>query len=108
MPSVSTIKSRKQLEAIQTAPSDERVNNSLYLGSNVSDAEVEAIYALTHVDLMPETNNVGVTVLTAMGAASSRDRRPLRHRAGPRRSGLRRRRRHPPENGSLAANVLWS
>ena len=69
----SAVSLHEKLAKIQSAPSDERRNNGLYLGSLPNAPEVNTIYVITHVDLIPESNGRGLALLKAMRDSSSRE-----------------------------------
>jgi len=61
----------EKLAKIQSAPRDERRNNGLYLGSFPDASGFNTIYVITHVDLIPESNRQGLTLLKAMRDSAS-------------------------------------
>jgi quinol monooxygenase YgiN len=69
----STVQFREKLIGIQAAPYDERVNRGLYLGPIATGSRPEAIYVLTHVDLIPESNGQGLALLKTMRDSSSQE-----------------------------------
>jgi quinol monooxygenase YgiN len=70
---MNTTSFHEKLAKIQSAPSDERRNNGLYLGSFPNASGFNAIYVITHVDLIPESNGRGLTLLKGMRNSSSQE-----------------------------------
>jgi quinol monooxygenase YgiN len=64
---------REELKAIQSASLDERVDNGLFVGSNYEESPAEAVYVLTHVDIAPEHNEDGPTLLRDMRTISAKE-----------------------------------
>ena len=69
----STADFNEKMDEIQSAPSDERRNNALYVGSLPSAPGSNTIYVITHVDLIPESNGKGLALLKAVRDSSSRE-----------------------------------
>jgi quinol monooxygenase YgiN len=69
----STANFNEKMAKIQSAPSDERRNNALYVGSIPSVPGSNTIYVITHVDLIPESNGKGLALLKTMRDSSSRE-----------------------------------
>jgi len=75
----STTQFRDKLKAIANAPYDERVNNGLYLGPAQSQLPKEAIYVLTHVDVVPPSKDACMELLKGMSADTPKDGGFLRY-----------------------------
>jgi quinol monooxygenase YgiN len=73
----SIVELRHRLEAIQSAPLDERLENGLFVGSIRKESPTEAVYVLTHVDIAPEHNEGGSKLLQSMRAASAKEQGSL-------------------------------
>jgi quinol monooxygenase YgiN len=69
----STVQFRDKLKAIEDAPYDERVNNGLFLGPVKSDGRAGAIYAVTHVDVIPPGKDECMAALKAMSVDTPND-----------------------------------
>lgn len=69
----STLDFRKQLEAIASAPYDQRIGNGIIVEPVKRERPTDSIYVLTHVDVMPEHLDDCVALLRTMGIDSSRD-----------------------------------
>ena len=52
-PLISTVKFREKLKTVQNAPYDERVNNLLYFRQHATNIRRNAVYVVTHVDVIP-------------------------------------------------------
>src|ERR1700719_578748 len=48
-----TAQFRDAIKAIQSSPNDERVNNGLYVGPVDAARAADAVYVVTHVDVVP-------------------------------------------------------
>ena len=68
-----TTQFRDKLKAIQDAPYDERVNNSLYLGQGPNENRTGAIYAVIHIDVIPPGKDECMAALKAMSVDSAKD-----------------------------------
>jgi (4S)-4-hydroxy-5-phosphonooxypentane-2,3-dione isomerase len=75
----STLKFRRDLMAIESAPSDERVENGLFAGPIRNESPTGAVYVLTHVDLTREHIDDGSALLQAMRADSTKEAGNLRY-----------------------------
>jgi quinol monooxygenase YgiN len=64
---------RRELEAIQSAPLDERAANGLFVGPIRKESPDEAVFVLTHVDIAPENNDEGPTLLRDMRTISAKE-----------------------------------
>jgi quinol monooxygenase YgiN len=62
-----------KLAKIQSAPSDERRNSGLYFGPLPNARGLNTIYVITHVDLIPQSNGRGLTLLKAMRDSASQE-----------------------------------
>jgi quinol monooxygenase YgiN len=69
----STLHFRDRLNEIQGAPYDERILSGLHLGPVRDEHKPGAIYALTHVDVVPQHLNDGLALLRAMGVDTAKD-----------------------------------
>lgn len=61
------------LKAIGNAPFDRRLNNGLYVDSRYSEKQGDAIYVLTHVDVVPPSNDDCMTLLKSMSVDTPKD-----------------------------------
>jgi quinol monooxygenase YgiN len=77
--SSSILQLRHELTAIQSAPPDERVENGIFVGPIQKESPAEAVYVLTHVDVTPEHNEDGLSLLQTMRADSAKERGNLRY-----------------------------
>jgi quinol monooxygenase YgiN len=68
-----TAQFRDKLKAIQDAPYDERVNNGLYVGPVKSESRSDAIYVVTHVDVIPPSKDDCIAALKAMSTDTAKD-----------------------------------
>jgi quinol monooxygenase YgiN len=75
----STTQFRDKLKAIANAPYDERVNNGLYVGPAQSQHPRDAIYVLTHVDVIPTSKDACMELLKGMSADTPKDAGNLRY-----------------------------
>jgi len=64
---------REKLKTIQNAPYDERVNNLLYSGQDATEARGDAIYVVTHVDVVPPAKDDCMALLKNMSADTAKD-----------------------------------
>lgn len=69
----STTQFRDKLKAIANAPYDERVNNGLYAGPAPSQNPKDAIYVLTHVDVVPPSKDASMELLKGMSTDTPKD-----------------------------------
>jgi len=69
----STMQFRDKLKAIESAPYDERINNGLYIGQGNNESRSGAIYALTHVDVIPAGKDDCMAALKAMSLDTAND-----------------------------------
>lgn len=68
----STVQFRDKLKAIQNAPYDERINNGLYVGAQGQPTK-DALYVLTHVDVVPPSKDACMAALKDMSADTPKD-----------------------------------
>jgi len=76
--SANTTDTREKLAALRNAPTDERVHVGLSVGPVASAAAREAIYVVTHVDVIPPRKDDGVAALRRLGDESRRGAGNLR------------------------------
>jgi quinol monooxygenase YgiN len=57
---------RENLTKVQSAPSDERRNNGIYVGLFPNNPGLNSIFVVTHVDLIPDSLRQGLSHLKAM------------------------------------------
>jgi quinol monooxygenase YgiN len=69
----STMQFRDKLKAIESAPYDERINNGLYVGQGKNESQSGAIYAVTHVDVIPAGKDDCMAALKAMSLDTAND-----------------------------------
>jgi quinol monooxygenase YgiN len=69
----STAELVEKLKAIGDAPFDRRLNNGLYVGSSSSVKQPNAIYVLTHVDVVPQSKDGCMALLKAMSVDAPKD-----------------------------------
>jgi (4S)-4-hydroxy-5-phosphonooxypentane-2,3-dione isomerase len=69
----NTLRFRDRLNSIQSAPSDERVGRMLDLGRGNSEPGSGEIYVLTHVDVTPDHQNDGLTLLREISIETAGD-----------------------------------
>lgn len=71
----STLHFRKQLEAIASAPDDQRIGNGIIVepAKRKSESRKASIYVLTHVDVMPEHLEDCLALLKTMSIDTSGD-----------------------------------
>jgi quinol monooxygenase YgiN len=63
---------REKIAAMRNAPTDERVHTALSIGPGGSRPPRDAIYVVTHVDVVPPLKDAGVTALKELAEASRR------------------------------------
>jgi quinol monooxygenase YgiN len=63
----------EKLKAIGNAPFDRRLANGLYVGSSGSIKDRNAIYVLTHVDVIPQNKDGCMALLKAMSVETPKD-----------------------------------
>jgi quinol monooxygenase YgiN len=68
--SQSTTQTREKLQAIRNAPIDERVHTGVSTGPLAPGAAGDAVYVVTHVDVIPPRKDDGLAALTALGDAA--------------------------------------
>lgn len=62
-----------KLQTIGSAPYDRRLANGLYVGSSSSVKDRNAIYVLTHVDVIPQNKDGCMSLLKAMSVDTPKD-----------------------------------
>jgi quinol monooxygenase YgiN len=62
-----------KLQTIGNAPFDRRLGNGLYVGSSSSVSEPNAVYVLTHVDVIPANKDGCMALLKAMSIDTPKD-----------------------------------
>jgi len=67
-----------QLNAMAAAPPDERVLAGTWLGPALNPISADAIWVVTHVDVMPSYADQAVVILKALGEASAKEPGNLR------------------------------
>jgi quinol monooxygenase YgiN len=71
--SAGAVQFQEQLKPIQDAPNDQRVTHALYSGQGASMDRAEAIYVVTHVDVIPAGTDACLAALKAMSVDSPKD-----------------------------------
>jgi quinol monooxygenase YgiN len=69
----STTQFRDKLKALANAPYDERINNGLYVGPAQGQRPKDAIYVLTHVDVVPPSKDACMDLLKGMSVDTPKD-----------------------------------
>jgi quinol monooxygenase YgiN len=69
---------REKIAAMRNAPTDERVHGGLSVGPIATTASRDAIYVVTHVDVIPPRKDDGVAALKRLGDESRRGEGNLR------------------------------
>jgi quinol monooxygenase YgiN len=69
---------RHKLAALRAAPIDERVHGALSVGPIAAAPAGDAVYVVTHVDVIPPRKDDGVAALSRLGESSRRDDGNLR------------------------------
>ena len=64
---------REKLKTIQNAPYDERVNGLLYSGQDATENRPNAVYVVTHVDVVPPAKDQCMAMLKNMSADTAKD-----------------------------------
>jgi quinol monooxygenase YgiN len=62
-----------RLKGIGNAPFDRRLNNGLYVDSRYNEKHRDAIYVLTHVDVVPPSKDDCMTLLKSMSVDTPKD-----------------------------------
>jgi quinol monooxygenase YgiN len=75
----STAQFRDKLKPIANAPYDERVNSGLYVGSAQGATAPGAVYAVTHVDVVPTSKDACMALLKDMHADTPKDAGNVRY-----------------------------
>jgi len=68
-----TAQFRDAIKAIQGSPNDERVNNGLYVGAVDAARVTDAVYVVTHVDVVPPRKDDCVALLKDMAEETRKD-----------------------------------
>jgi quinol monooxygenase YgiN len=68
--SPTTAQMRERVQAIRNAPLDERVHTAASVGPLASGPGGDAVYVVTHVDVIPPRKEDGLTALKLLGDAS--------------------------------------
>lgn len=63
----------EKLKTAGNAPFDRRINNGLYVGSSSNAKQTDAIYVLTHVDVIPASKDNCMAQLKAMSVDTPKD-----------------------------------
>ena len=71
--SANTVQFRQELNAIEDAPYDERIANALYRGQGAGKSPADAIYVVTHVDVIPPGKDACMAALKAMSEDTAKD-----------------------------------
>jgi len=69
----ATAEFRDKLKAIQNAPYDERVTSALYVGRGESGNSADAVYAVTHVDVIPPGKDDCMAALQTMSVDTAKE-----------------------------------
>jgi quinol monooxygenase YgiN len=64
---------RDGIKAIQSSPNDERVNNGLYIGAVDAARVTDAVYVVTHVDVVPPRKDDCMALLKDMAEETRKD-----------------------------------
>ena len=75
---VSSTEMRERVAAIRNAPTDERVHSGLVLGPLEAQAPREAVYVVTHVDVIPPRKDDGVAAVRQLAEDSRKGEGNLR------------------------------
>jgi len=70
--STATTEFRDKLKAIQAAPNDERINSELY-AEHKNESLADALYVVTHVDVIPPGKDDCMAALKAMSVDTAAD-----------------------------------
>jgi quinol monooxygenase YgiN len=71
--SAGTTEFRDKMKAIQAAPYDERINSQLYAAENKNKHQADALYVVTHVDVIPPGKDDCMAALKAMSVDTAAD-----------------------------------
>jgi quinol monooxygenase YgiN len=71
--SAATSKFRDKLKSIADAPYDERITNALYATQGKTEGRSDAIYVVTHVDVIPAGKDDCMAALKAMSVDTAAD-----------------------------------
>ena len=76
--SANTTQTREKLQAIRNAPTDERVHVGVSVGAMSPAPTGDAVYVVTHVDVIPPRKDDGLAAVKQLGDDSRRDPNNLR------------------------------
>jgi quinol monooxygenase YgiN len=68
-----TAQFRDGIKVVQSSPNDERVNNGLYVGAADAARAADAIYVVTHVDVVPPRKDDCMALLKDMAEETRKD-----------------------------------
>jgi quinol monooxygenase YgiN len=71
--SAGTVRFQEKLKAIEDAPFDERLNHVLYRGRGADANHIDAIYVVTHIDVIPSGLEACLAALRVMSADTPND-----------------------------------
>jgi quinol monooxygenase YgiN len=71
--SPGTTEFREKMKAVQAAPYDERINSQLYAGQSQKGHQADALYVVTHVDVIPPGKDDCMAALKAMSVDTAAD-----------------------------------
>jgi quinol monooxygenase YgiN len=71
--SANTVQFHQELKGIEDAPYDERIANALYLGQGADKSPADAVYVVTHVDVIPPGKDACMAALKAMSEDTAKD-----------------------------------
>ena len=71
--SAQTAQFRDEIKAIQSSPNDERVNNGLYVGPVDAARATDAVYVVTHVNVVPPRKDDCMALLKDMAEETRKD-----------------------------------
>jgi len=69
----STAELFEKVKAISNAPFDRRLDNGLYVDSRNSEKQRDAIYVLTHIDVVPPSKDDCMALLKSMSIDTAKD-----------------------------------
>jgi quinol monooxygenase YgiN len=71
--SAGTKEFREKIKSLEAAPYDERINSLLYAEQSKSERRADALYVVTHVDVIPPGKDDCMAALKAMNADTAAD-----------------------------------
>ena len=71
--SADTTEFREKMKAIQAAPYDERINSQLHAAQGKNESKPDALYVVTHVDVIPPGKDDCMAALKAMSVDTAAD-----------------------------------